>query len=206
MMSAHDIESQIQAQSLSFLDIRQDEAEHARLPMFADAFADYVEASGKMPTQLDFVLYYFQKNSKLVAPYHPKSVEARVRRAYPSLVRDYHFAALLSDAGLGNGYDRKTDVLMGVDHVVHYLGGTYYLHCFVATHGGHMWRDKKNNRHQMHGAHIDVEMDMSSDMCKRVGDFYLFSESHIDKLKRDIKATLVAPKVVDKKLELGDFL
>ncbi len=109
-------------------------------------------------------------------------MEARLRRTYPSLVRDVHFEALLREHGLDVIHERDLDVCAGVDHVVKYQNRVFYIHCYVGTQAGRFGRKIKNRRHEFQGNHLNIEMNLAAESSRLVGDFYLYSSKHIKHL------------------------
>lgn len=153
--------------------------------MFVDTFNLLVKKNRKIPSQDEFVIEYFHQNTVSLADLTEsmkKGLEARLRRTYPSLVRDVHFGALLSERGLDVSYDQNVDVAAGVDHVVKYKGLTFHIHCYVNTRIGRMGRRIKNRRHDYRGLHLDIEMDMGAESADSLGDFFLYSNEHVDYL------------------------
>ena len=129
---------------------------------------------------------YFRDNAaelrKVLTESMKKGLEARLRRTYPSFVRDVHFGALLRERGLDVSYGRDQDVRGGVDQIIKYGGLTFHIHCYVNTRIGRMGRRIKNRRHDFRGIHLDVEMDLGAESAKSVGDFFLYSDDHVDYL------------------------
>lgn len=186
MLSAKEIEEQIEDYALKFIPVRDPRVEwETPFPMFVDTFNLILTETNRIPSQDEFVYRYFQDNkaqlSRLTDSMR-RGLEARIRRTYPSFVRDVHFGALLRERGLDVSYDREMDVCAGVDQVIRYRGLKFYIHCYVNTRIGRMGRKIKNRRHDFRGIHLDIEMDLGAESAKSVGDFYLYSEDHIDYL------------------------
>lgn len=185
-LTAKAIEEQIESYKLSFLQIRNERIEWGMdFPMFVDTFHTILEKNNLIPSQDVFVERYFKDNSEdltEVLESHELKIglEARLRRTYPSLVRDAHFDALLREKGLDVVYDRNTDVEKGVDHTVVYKDHVFYVHCFVSTAAGKYGRRLKNKRHSFRGEHIDLPLELGDNTAKKVGDFYLYNQQHVD--------------------------
>lgn len=185
MLSVKEIEGQIEKYRLRFLPIRDPRAEwETKFPMFVDTFNLMVKENDQIPSQDEFVERYFRDNAAELANVLTKSMkkglEARLRRTYPSFVRDVHFGALLRKRKLDVAYDRDMDVCAGVDHIIRYKGLTFHIHCYVNTRIGRMGRRIKNKRHDFRGVHLNIEMDLGAESAKSVGDFYLYSDEHVD--------------------------
>lgn len=196
MLSPREIEDQIREYRLRFIDAVDSQIEWGtRLPMFIDTFNRLLQANGRVPSQDDFVKEYFEENSaalnSLISdPGQRIGLEARLRRTYPSFVRDVHLASLLRERGLQVSRSREADVTKGVDHIIQYKGRTFYVHSYVGTRRGKLGRRIKNRRHEFRGIHLNLVLDLGAASAKRIGDFYLYSEMHVDSLIRDMKKSL----------------
>ena len=194
MLSTKEIEEQIRDYHLRFIPDRDYRVEwEIEFPMFVDTFNPMVKENRRIPSQDEFVERYFLDNaaelSDIVSdPKLKKGLEARLRRTYPSLVRDVHIGALLRERGLDVSYDQNIDVCAGVDHIIRYGGLTFHIHCYVSTRAGRTGRRIKNKRHDFRGIHLDVEMELGAKSAKSVGDFYLYSDKHVDYLIELMKA------------------
>jgi len=186
LLSTKEIEEQVKNYPLRFPSVRDPRVEWGtRFPMFVDTFNLVLREDNRIPSQDEFVERYFRDNSAELADLSEsmkRGLEARLRRTYPSFVRDVHFGALLREKGLNVSYDRDSDVCAGVDHIIRYKGLTFHIHCYVNTRIGRMGRRIKNRRHDFRGIHLNVEMDLGAESAKSVGDFYLYSEDHVDYL------------------------
>jgi len=188
MLSSKEIEKQIENYKLDFPQVRDERIEWGtKLPMFVATFNKLIQEKGAVPSQDDFVKRYFEDNSaelsSVISSEIPKAgLEARLRRTYPSLVRDVHFESLLRENGLDVTHDPHSDVFGGVDHVIRYQGHVFYIHCYVNTRAGRYGRRLKNRRHDFQGIHLNVPMALDAGTSKSAGDFYLYSEKHVDYL------------------------
>jgi hypothetical protein len=174
-MSA-EIERQIKSYKLTFFQIR-DEATEWRMstPMFVDTYKYLLRALRRVPSQEEFIDEYFRLNKGV----RTRALEARARRAYPSLVRETHLKALLIENGFDVIQDRNEDILNGVDLIINHGGEQVCIHSFVKTQRGKAARALKNKRHNFKGRHIDMELDL--DEAKKVGDFGVYSQVDIIK-------------------------
>jgi len=192
VLSSKEIEEQIKHYALKFIKVRNQRVEwETKFPMFVDTFNLMLRENNRVPSQDEFVERYFRDNAAQLTnltEQMKKGLEARLRRTYPSFVRDVHFGALLRERGLDVSYDRDMDVCAGVDHIIKYSGLTFHIHCYVNTKIGRMGRKIKNRRHDFRGIHLNVEMDLGSDSAKVVGDFYLYSDKHVDYLIERMRA------------------
>lgn len=196
MLSTKEIEEQIEKYPLRFIPVRDPRVEwEIEFPMFMDTFNLMIKENNRIPSQDEFVERYFQDNTaKLTAVISnselKEGLEARLRRTYPSLVRDVHLGALLRERRLDVSYGRDLDVCGGVDHTIKYRGQTFHIHCYVSTRAGRMGRRIKNKRHDFRGVHLNVEMDLGKEPAKSVGRFYLYSDKHVDHIIEKMKQNL----------------
>jgi len=196
MLSSKEIEGQIRNYKLNFIGILDERIEWGmRFPMFVDTFDKLVQVSGHIPSQEEFVERYFRDNSSKLSSVLSnerlkRALEARLRRTYPSFVRDVHFCSLLREKNLQVSHNRDIDVARGVDHIIQYKGKTFYVHCFVGTRRGKFGRRVKERRHRFTGAHIDVVLNLGAESAREVGDFYLYSEKHVENVIQEMEARL----------------
>jgi len=196
MQSSREIEEQIENYKLKFIDVRDERIEwEIKLPMFVETFNRFIREKGAIPFQDDFVERYFEDNaaelrSVLSSQSLKTGLEARLRRTYPSLVRDVHLNALLKEKGMEVYYDQETDIAGGVDHTVLFKGTTFYVHGYVGTSRGRFGRRVKGRRHKFRGMHIDLVLDLGGQSTKKVGDFYLYSEKNVEDLISEMEKRL----------------
>jgi len=138
------------------------------------------------PTQEEFITTFKVKYPDLKL----KGIVSRLKRAYLSYVREYHLGYLLKKHFKKVIYNERLDI-NGVDYVIYYHGVKFNLHAYVNTENGRYWREIKNGRHKFHGEHLDIPMDL--DKGKRCGKIILYTNDHINKLKKEMD------KIVDKK-------
>lgn len=146
--------------------------------MFVDSLIAFLN-NGKIPSQDEFVEKYLKSNSnqlrEIISDQRKKlALEARLRRTYPSLIRDIHLQALLQEKGFTSTYDRNMDVQSGVDCILMYKGRQFNIHSFVATKRGSLGRAIKNQRHNFSGIHLDLALNLDDPETKKVGDFFLY--------------------------------
>ncbi|MGD0495566.1 MAG: hypothetical protein ABSB28_05945 [Candidatus Bathyarchaeia archaeon] len=196
MQTSKEIEEQIENYKLKFLDVRDERVEwEIKFPMFVETFNRFIREKGTIPSQEDFVERYFEDNaaelsSVLSSQSLKTGLEARLRRTYPSFVRDVHLNALLKEKGLEASYSQDTDIAGGVDHTLQYRGTTFYVHGYVGTSRGRFGRRIKSRRHKFHGIHIDIVLDLGGRSTKKVGDFYLYSEKDVEDLVGEMEKRL----------------
>ena len=124
-------------------------------------------------------------------PEHAKADGAipRLKRSYLSFVREYHLGFLLRKHFSTVIYDEELD-FAGVDFVVYYKRHKFNIHAFVDTESGRYWREIKNKRHNFEGRHLDIALNLRTG--KRCGQFILYTNSNIAKLKVEMEKAINA--------------
>lgn len=194
-LSTGEIEKQIARYQLEFDSMKDDEIEwRYQPPPFVAAFIDYIDKFQRVPTQTEFAEHYVALNraalnDEFLRKWKPaeraskkQALLARLRRAYPSFVRDVYFLALLRENGIAVDYDATQDVEAGVDLIV---AQRLQIHVFLDSPRSKQGRAKKNRRHAFAGEHLDVVLTPRD--CKRVGAFWLPTIRHIEHIKRAMK-------------------
>lgn len=197
-LSTADIEKQIADYALHFDSLKDDEVEwRFQPPPFVPAFIELMERVQHIPSQAEYVAYYIEENretlnNEFIHKWHggstrqqkKRALTARLERAYPSLVRDVYFLALLRENGVAAVYDSKHDVEGGVDLQVSNAGQTIQVHVFLDSARSKQGRAKKDKRHAFAGKHLDVML--CRENSRRIGEFWLPTLEHV----RQVKASL----------------
>jgi hypothetical protein len=196
-ISTAEIERQIARYELRFDSLKDDEIEwRYQPPAFVVAFAQFVEQFHRVPAPEEYASHYIEKNRDALrerfdawrdAPtrnWKKRALMARLKRAYPSFVRDFYFCALLRENGVAAEYDAAQDVEGGVDLTVSSEGRAIQVHIFLDSPRAKQGRAKKDRRHAFTGEHLDVIL--HPDECKRVGAFWLPTLAHVQQVKRAI--------------------
>jgi hypothetical protein len=196
-LSTAEIERQIARYVLRFDALKDDEVEwRYQPPAFVVAFAQFVEQFQRIPAPDEFATHYIEKNRAALherfdqwrdAPtrnWKKRALMARLKRAYPSFVRDFYFCALLRENGVAAEYDAAQDVESGVDLIVSSGERAIQVHVFLDSPRAKQGRAKKDRRHAFTGEHLDVIL--RPDECKRVGAFWLPTLAHVQQVKRAI--------------------
>jgi hypothetical protein len=179
--TADQLEERLASYPLGFSEYVDQSAEYASFPPVAALFYRLCDANGGWPPhQADFVAafaeLYRPERPELFVTTRWRGTEARVRRAYPSLIREVHLAAMLSDAGLLCLRSDEAAARHGVDLIV--ISGAYAvrLACFLDTPRGRGWRQAKLRRRPPSGIHL--ELPLSLEQARRVGEFKLYDWHH----------------------------
>lgn len=128
----------------------------------------------------DSILYYEGKNFSYSA------VVGRILRSYPSLVRDFDFFLRLSQAHCFDkvSYSCRADIL-GKDIVIKHKGIQYEVSLYVDTVRSNWFKKIKNKyRHDYGTSEIQVPLNLSK--AKKCGDFFIYDDSYIEKVKKQI--------------------
>lgn len=184
-MKIEELEEIISGYRISKPRIRGEEVENKSLPSMLSTFRELIKDEVP-PTQNDFINTFKTKHPDLKF----KGIVSRLKRAYLSYVREYHLGYLLKKHFKKVIYDERADI-NGVDYVVYYRGVKFNIHAYVNTKNGKYWRNIKNGRHKFYGEHLDIPMDLGKG--KRCGKFILYTDDHINTLKKEMR------RIVDKK-------
>ena len=120
----------------------------------------------------------------------PYMVKQRIHRAYPSLVRDYHFFHILKESGKFDNvmYSLRQDVAEGIDLQVEKNGRKFFLSLFVETDNSHKYRRIKEDRYGFPIYHVPMGIKLG-DGNKKCGFVYLYDDRHVNVLEKTIEAT-----------------
>ncbi|MFW6310810.1 MAG: hypothetical protein ACOC1K_01090 [Nanoarchaeota archaeon] len=193
-LTSKEIENQIKEYNLEFLSIRRNDIEWKySFPIFVTAFYDLVKENNQIPTQsyfFDFYLDKFSENSQISELNENQlgALKARIYRAYPSYVRDIHFSNLVYEKGNFNKviYNLDLDIKEGVDILVIENDKKYAVNLFTDTRRSKKARKIKIDRHDDIDKYIQIDLPISFWDCKEIGEFYLYSEKDIDKIREVI--------------------
>lgn len=176
------------------------EIENAELPPFISSFYFLVLSSLKIPSPETYVEKYLQLNKIELKNnyfeykrrgYSFSGLRARMLRAYPSLVRDFHFYLLLNENPKFSNveYSLSRDYYDGLDLKVIYKNYPFYLSLFVGTKRGKNFKEKKSFRHD-YTRHSEIQLKLNLKELKKIGDYYLLGRRQIDYLIEEIKKRL----------------
>lgn len=198
-LSTAEIEKQIANYELRFDALKDDEIEwRYQPPPFITAFLAFIEKFQRVPSQDEFEEFYITQNRAALndeflrkwnqseRAAKKRALLARLRRAYPSFVREIYLLALLRENGLAVEYNAAQDVEGGVDLMVAQGKQKTQLHIFLDSPRARQGRAKKNKRHAFAGKHLDVTL--RREECKIVGKFWLPTRQHVEWIKRNLGA------------------
>jgi len=170
--------------------------ENLRLPPISLVFYSYVFESGTIPSgdtlvelylnQEEYFSYVPQEKVEVIYDRQVTLVEleglrARVLRTYPSLVRDFHFYLMALESNLFSlvQYSVSRDFEHGIDLKVSVGERSCNVALYLDSPRARLFASIKRFRHPQNGL---VRLGLKSGQEKRVGDYMLYSESHIRKL------------------------
>ena len=203
-ISSQDIERQVKSYSLVFPRDRDETVEWGmKLPMFIYSFYKYIAKHNSIPSQGDFYNQYISDNKEWFKKHGDsekrlKGIKARVFRAYPSIVRDIHFALVVKERGNFNKviYNYDIDIQKGIDLVIYntgysfnnnrYTSKRYAVNLFTNTDRAFQGRNKKGSRHGKILGVEYIDMPISFKGSKKCGRFYLYHNRELDILRRYI--------------------
>lgn len=184
------IEEQIAEFKLIFPSLRDPEVEwKMKLPPFLDAFYNFYFFNNCLPGQQELWDYYMQLNQNFFKELNDAtkipSIQARVFRTYPSLVRDLHFGAYINQQWkeVKVIYNRKLDVEMGIDLLLVHPKKMIAVLLFVQTVRSLVGTKKKQLRHWRFSNVEYIELPIRLNDCYKSGDFFLYREKQLLQLK-----------------------
>lgn len=186
------------SRSLQPLPSRSIEAALATFPPYnADSFRDDTAERGNVPP---FIIPFYlavlrgdlpsiEETESLYFAFYPprywpqihngikRGVQARLRRAVPSLYRDLHLWSLLYEAGIPTFYSMGRD-RGGVDLSVQspWDHEVYFIHAYIGTNRAYDERQHKATGEQ----HIDLPLAFSEG--RSVNGYLLYTPAHVDRV------------------------
>lgn len=189
-LTSDQIRSAVSDYSLVFSKEHNREVEWGmRLPMFVDAFYDFIIKKAKVPTQEESYQYYLEFNAdffrSLNRPDLMSGILARSYRTYPSLIRDVYFNKYIEEQ-LGTRcsvvYNIDLDVQEGIDLMLSTRRGNYAICFFTQTRRAYQGRAAKVFRHTNFDNVQYVEMPVEFQGSVKAGDFFLYGEKEYKEL------------------------
>ena len=176
-----------------------DSVENMLLPPIALVFYSLLYEYNDVPSPDDLVETYFDQpyfafipDNKVEVAYNGtstvcdiESIVARVLRTYPSLLRDLHFYIMASEFNHFNAvrYSFKKDYEEKVDIQVLYRDKWYSIGLLLQSRRSLWYKIKKQFRHKPKDV---IYIELSEQECKRVGDYMLYTEQHIQQLHKQL--------------------
>lgn len=177
--------------------IKDPAVESARLPSFVKLFYRFIAEGGCIPNEMFFtetyLNTYFFKTKKGLYYLKPsynqmhetqyftrEGLEGRILRAYPSIIRDFHFFLLCVESHKFDRviYSTYLDLRKGIDLKIIKDNECYAVSLYVETNRSKMYKQQKYKRHDYSGLkEICISLDLSK--AKKVGNFALYGYSAI---------------------------
>jgi len=167
------------------------EVENAKLPAFIQVFYYLFFKNLYIPSENDFFTTYVEwlggiKNGKLVygdLQLDPQGIENRIKRTYPSLIRDLHFLYLLEDSKIFDNveYSMQMDYFNGLDLKLSYKGKEYFISLFIDSTRGTYFKKRKKQRHD-YSEIVEIEFNLDFSGMSKIGNIYLLNNSHVELL------------------------
>ena len=197
-LSATQLEERLQQFQYCGENLPKDSAvEDTKLPPFAlilysylFTYDDFPSPEGLVEDYLNQEYFEYLPDGKIQVNYNNRSaiysldgIVARIQRAYPSFVRDFHFYLLAKESGLFENvrYSFADDYYKKTDIHVQYKGKWHAVGLMLASKRSFFYKIKKQFRHGP-GKVIYIELD--PDCSKQCGDFYLYTDDHVQDLYR----------------------
>ena len=183
-LSSEEIKSIVSEYTLTFSRERNQEVEWGmKLPMFVDAFYDFVLRKNTIPNQQESFAHYLEFNreffNNLNRPDLNSGIKARAFRTYPSLIRDIYFNKYIHER-LGDKcdviYNTRLDIEEGIDLMIVTSKGIYGICFFTKTSRAYLGRKAKTNRHLLFENVKYIEMPLDFKGSVKAGDFFLYGE------------------------------
>lgn len=186
--------------------IKDISVENAKLPSIAEVFYEKIflrEIPSPEKLYREYLSKHFSKEdngryrlNNTNKAYDEKGIKARVYRAYPSLLRDFHFYILCYSSGLFESveYSFLVDTREGIDLFVTYKGNRFAISLFVNTRRSLEYKKKKYKRHDYSNLKEICISINPFDRKSYVGDYALYGESHLQEMIREMENELVSSK------------
>lgn len=172
------------------------EVENSKFPPFIQSFYFLFFKNLQIPTEQEFCDTYVQWIGGInegFVNYEKSRVSAemlinRMKRTYPSLIRDLHFLYLLEESKLFEEveYSMQMDYFNGLDLRVKYRGEVFFVSLFIDTSRGNYFKQRKKTRHD-YSFIKEVEFSVSFSDLKKVGSIYLLTTKHVYELQDKLK-------------------
>lgn len=183
-LTLEELEDKLKKIKLNFIKTKRKDTEHGfNFPIFVTRFYDYIDEYGELPSQKDFYDYYIEntQNFKSIQKLDIDQLgglKARIYRAYPSYVRDFHFAKLLEDKTPLDEviYNNELDVKDGIDVLVKENDIHYAISLYTDTRRANMMRAKKIDRRDDKDGYVYIELPLNFKGAREVGDFFLYGK------------------------------
>ncbi|WP_194775026.1 hypothetical protein [Pararhodonellum marinum] len=188
-ISIIDLENQIKQLDYSGENKPKDpNVENASIPPFIQSFYYLFFKDLRIPTENEYCETYLEfiggdvNGNVLVSGLVlcKDGLLNRMKRTYPSLVRDLHFIYLLEESEIFEEveYSMRKDYFNGLDIRLIYNKIEFYVSLFIDTTRGVYFKKKKRTRHDFSTVN-EIEFNVAFSSLKKVGNFYLLTPEHV---------------------------
>ena len=169
---------------------RAELTERNGFPYINETLMELLIENQKVPSPFDVFVRYLHNNEgdynvkEALGRGFKRQLRDRVYRAYYSLIREIHFAMMLSDLDLKVVYSTEIDLDKGIDVLIDNQGITYGLHLFLDSKRSIQHRQRKKRSEY----DVDVSIEVPFTSGRAVGGFDLYTTEYIvDVLEEIIK-------------------
>lgn len=165
-----------------------EEIENSKIPPFIQVFYYLYFKNLKLPTEKEFYETYISwlgglKNGVVIyldLELNPIGIRNRLKRTYPSLIRDIHFLYLLDQSKKFEKveYSMAKDYYNGLDIKIVYKGRELFISLFIDTKRSRFYKKKKTDRHDYSQVE-EIEFNASFSSLSKFGNIYLLNNNHI---------------------------
>jgi hypothetical protein len=197
-LSVRRFEEQVSDMTLTFLQIRDKEIENTNIPSMAKVLYYQILVQQSVPSQEEFIGLYQNLHCDMQGDkfrlkdgfslLSTKALEARLRRAWPSLLRDIHFYLLCLESGRFDEvvYSLQQDFIHGYDIMVKTGKKKIFARLSVNTASSRQWSKTKNSRHDYDNNEVSILLDL--DGAKTCGDLKTYDDKHVQFLYNEVLA------------------
>ena len=174
--------------------LRDEEVEKTKLPPMTYVLYSYIFKYNMIPSPDTFIKEYLNQSyfnpvslvqvemnyGNTVKVLDREGIEYHVLRAYPSLIRDFHFYLLAYESKKFRTvyYSFKEDYYNGIDIFIQFHFNWYQIALLQKSKNSLYYKDKKKNRHNGTNANV-IYVELDKYESKKCGDFYLYTPNHI---------------------------
>ncbi|AIQ37209.1 hypothetical protein R50345_22760 [Paenibacillus sp. FSL R5-0345] len=180
-ISAHGIETAVSVVPPKFINLQDKAVELAPdFPNMMYTLWGFICANRRFPSQTEYTLHFLSIHASVLSSLDESAIKARLLRAFPSLIREIHFYALVKESGFFQevNYSAKLDVEDGTDLSVRCGGYEYGVSCYVQTERSLEYRRRKRSRPRNPKANsIELPLDLSSG--NTVNGWIFYNRNHV---------------------------
>ncbi|WP_373497539.1 hypothetical protein [Aquiflexum sp.] len=188
-ISVIDLENQIRSHPYTGQNLdKSEETEKSKVPPFIQVFYFLFFKNLTVPSEKEFCETYISWLGGAVdgkITYEGTELKAdflinRMKRTYPSLIRDLHFLYLIEEARVFDDveYSMHMDYFKGLDLKVTNKGKIYFVSLFIDTPRGQYYKKRKMFRHD-YSEIIEIELNVDFASLKKVGNIFLLKKEHV---------------------------